>query len=136
MSLSLMTGGWLANRRTERKYGLTLCMIPQFGLFCFEVEFASRFLFRDSDEYRRATTLHFGIREKLFPMLASRRISVQYFPVNVVNHNLDEIFARKLLSFVSFQPVCVRLIFAHGIIDRKSTRLNSSHVSESRMPSS
>ena len=45
----------------------------------------------------------------------------------------------SLNTFVSIAGITLgvaALIGTLGIIDRKSTRLNSSHVSESRMPSS
>ena len=42
----------------------------------------------------------------------------------------------KQLDKMELTPQIVECIGGTGCIDRKSTRLNSSHMSESRMPSS
>ena len=49
---------------------------------------------------------------------------------------IDELNETKLLNFFNFGGINFRNIASNDAVDRKSTRLNSSHSSVSRMPSS
>ena len=44
--------------------------------------------------------------------------------------------ARQAARSANYKPMGIAVLDASGQLDRKSTRLNSSHMSESRMPSS
>ena len=48
----------------------------------------------------------------------------------------DYLFSRAVSSELSWARVSLTSVFGMGTGDRKSTRLNSSHANESRMPSS
>ena len=67
------------------------------------------------------------LQDILVPLFISIILSMSVFPVAnwLENRGLGRVWA-----------VTLTLILFSGIADRKSTRLNSSHVSQSRMPSS
>ena len=94
--------------------------------------------------YLVAPTLRFHPSFATLAQTIAPDIEIYRFDVNEDWRTSVRVVRREMLSFllrVVLNPLLFTFIFGFvmprmGIIDRKSTRLNSSHSGESRMPSS
>ena len=82
-----------------------------------------------------------GIITLVFPTSAFWGFSIIYGVMAIVTGIADIIFYVKMEKYMGFGPVLALVsgvisVLAGAMLDRKSTRLNSSHNNQSRMPSS
>ena len=63
-------------------------------------------------------------------------VSVIDRQISELNSRFDEVNTELLSCMAAFSPVNLFAAFDKKKLDRKSTRLNSSHITRSRMPSS